>query len=206
MRMRQVLSNDETYPAVDMLPSTVVVEETQHGRDEPERDDVERAGRAHVRKLYTNPVKSKIRDMQSNGASGAISGKESKPRLNFGEHRKDILACFDFRSNRILNLYKPGLYGSPDEFNEAVKAIKDPNLKRTISQLEHEKKMDAKENPAVVGVKQVYDLVTKDPHDSLSFFYKHTTTPHRYGMTPMNRHAYLQWMDIYHEFSHDLRP
>ncbi|EKJ75825.1 hypothetical protein FPSE_04005 [Fusarium pseudograminearum CS3096] len=96
-----------------MLPSTVVVEETQHSRCQPIRDDVEKFGRAHARKLYTNPVKSKIGDMQSNGASDAISGKESKPRINFGEHRKGVLTAFDIRNNEILNPDEPVLFGNP---------------------------------------------------------------------------------------------
>ncbi|KAF0642331.1 hypothetical protein FPSE5266_20131 [Fusarium pseudograminearum] len=70
--------------------------------------------------------------------------------LNLGEHRKDILTSFDFRSNRILNPDEPVIYGSPDEFKEAVKAIKDPNLKRTSSQLELEKKREAKETSVVM--------------------------------------------------------
>ncbi|KAG8668351.1 hypothetical protein FPOAC1_007730 [Fusarium poae] len=40
---------------------------------------------------------------------------------------------------------------------------------RTTSQLERERKKDAKENPVIVGIKQVYHLVYHDSHGGPSF-------------------------------------
>ncbi|RGP71744.1 hypothetical protein FSPOR_3110 [Fusarium sporotrichioides] len=137
-----------------MLPSTFVVEETQHDELGQLRIGVEGAGRGHARKLNTNP--------------------EKKPRLNFGEHKKGVLTSFD-RNHKVLSPDEPVLHGTSDEFKEAVKATKDPNLIKTTSQLECEKKKDAKETPVVMGVKQVYHLVQHDPHGGLSFFYNQTS-------------------------------
>ncbi|KPA37360.1 hypothetical protein FLAG1_09825 [Fusarium langsethiae] len=183
------------YAVQILLLKKKVVEETQHDELGQLQTDVEGAGRGHVRKLYTKPVKSKLPDVERNGASDVVGGqpKQQKPRLNFGEHRRGVLTSFDYRNHKVLNPDEPVLHGTGDEFKEAVKAIKDPDLIRTTSQLEREKKKDAKETPVVVGVKQVYHLVQNDPHGRLSFFYKQTSDDPS-TRTPDDRPVYLYWL------------
>ncbi|KAG8349961.1 hypothetical protein FVEN_g11846 [Fusarium venenatum] len=137
MRTRQQLPDGSMHcPAINMQSSTIVVEETQHDEGQL-RDDVESIGRAHARKLYFNPAKSALPDLERIGSSNRIGElhPEHKPRLNFGEHRKGVLTAFYYRNYKVLNPDEPILHGSIDQFKEAIKAIKDPNLMRTTDVL-----------------------------------------------------------------------
>ncbi|KAJ4114786.1 hypothetical protein NW768_011340 [Fusarium equiseti] len=132
--------------------------------------------------------------MQNNSASTKVTGEsDHSPRLNFGENRKGVLSAFDFRNGKILNPKTPALYGTLDEVNEAIAMLRDPDLIRTNSEVEWEKKKQAKSSPSVVGVRKVYDLVHNDPHGGLSYFY-YTASDDPSTRTPRDRSAYLYWM------------
>lgn len=157
MRTPQILpDNSISFPAIDLLPSTIVVEQTQHDPTNDLAILVESMGKAHAQRLYTQNKSSSIIDMQNNSSSTKVTGEsDSAPRLNFGERRKAVLSAFDFRIDKILNAKTPALYGTIDEINEAIAMLKDPDLVRTNSEMEREKKKQAKSSPPVAGVQKV---------------------------------------------------
>ncbi|RFN50664.1 hypothetical protein FIE12Z_5048 [Fusarium flagelliforme] len=67
-------------------------------------------------------------------------------------------ACFKFAPKKsttlgnckILNPKTPALYGTLDEVNEAIALLKDPDLVRTNSELERERKKKAKASPKLL--------------------------------------------------------
>ncbi|KAI1063107.1 hypothetical protein LB507_005615 [Fusarium sp. FIESC RH6] len=195
MRTPQELPDGNiSFPAIDLLPLTILVEETQHDPTSDLTISVESMDKAHAQRLYSQNRSSWIIDMQNNSASTKVTGEsDSAPRLKLGENRKGVLGAFDFRNDKIPNPKTPALYRTLDEVNEAIAMLKDPDLIRTNSELEREKKKQAKSSPPVVGVQKIYDLVHNDPHGGLSYF-DYTASDDPSTRAPRGGVAYLFWM------------
>ncbi|KAH7182441.1 uncharacterized protein B0J16DRAFT_321223 [Fusarium flagelliforme] len=75
MRTPQTLPNSKiSFPAIDLLPSTVVVEETQHDPTNDLAALVESMGKANAKRLYSQNKLSSIMDMQNNSSSMKVAG------------------------------------------------------------------------------------------------------------------------------------
>ncbi|RGP72381.1 hypothetical protein FLONG3_6777 [Fusarium longipes] len=177
MRTPQALPDgSRSYPAIDQLPSTIVVEETQHDETLPLSIQVQAMGQAQSQNLYNQKTpEAQIDDRERNGSSSTIEADpEQKPQLNFGEHRRGILTSFDWRNYKILYPEKPPVYGGIDEVNE-------------------ERFNKKKDTSVLVGVKHVYDLVQNDVHAGLNY-YHYQTNDDPSSRDPKDRTAYLYWL------------
>ncbi|KAF5693556.1 metal-nicotianamine transporter YSL11 [Fusarium denticulatum] len=149
MRTRLKLPDGNmSYPAQDLLPSLIVLEEVSHN------EKAEIAG-----------------DVQLMGQLQAI--KDPSPKLNFGEHRKGVLTSFDWHYYQILYPDNPVIFGKEDAVNKKIKDIKDPEVVRINSQMERENKKQAS---PVVGVDKVEELLCDDIKSGLSFVFDQTNT------------------------------
>ena len=88
MRTPQELPDGNmSFPAIDLVPSTIAVEETQHDPTSDLAILVESMGKAHAQRLYSQNKSSSIMNMQDNSASMKVTGEsDSGPRLSFGKN------------------------------------------------------------------------------------------------------------------------
>ncbi|KAF4503723.1 hypothetical protein FAGAP_1 [Fusarium agapanthi] len=117
------------YPAQDLLPSTIILEEVTHDETEEIFDDVQKMGQDQAKKLYQKKMKeSSIEDMHRSGNSETINrqSEDSVRKMNFGEHRKGVLTSFDWRNYKLLYPDNPVLFGGEDAVNQSIKSLRDP--------------------------------------------------------------------------------
>ena len=145
-----------SFPAIDLLPSTIVVEETQHDPTSDLAILVESMGKAHAQRLHSQNKLPTTPDTQTNSSSAQVAGgSDGTPKLNVGEYRK--------------------------KFKEAIAMLKDPDLVRPNSELEREKKKQAKASrPPLVGVQKVYRAGPQRPSREAEFLLQ------RYYRRPFN--------------------
>ncbi|KAF5963589.1 hypothetical protein FBULB1_13287 [Fusarium bulbicola] len=184
-----------SYPAQDLLPSLIVLEEVSHDETKDIADTVQSMGQLQAKKLYKQKTESSIEDMDRSGTSQAINGqvKDHSLKLNFGEHRKGVLTSFDWRNCKILYPDNPAIFGHPDTINQSIKDVGDPNTVRTNSQMERENKKQAALSPTVVGVDKVEELLREDINGGLSFFFDQTNSDPSV-LPPGDRAAYIHWL------------
>ncbi|KAF5547475.1 snf2 family helicase [Fusarium mexicanum] len=182
------------YPAQDLLPSTIVLEEVTHDETEEIFDLVQKMGQDQAKKLYQKNMKeSSIEDMHRSGNSKTINrqSEDSVRKMNFGEHRKGVLTSFDWRNYKLLYPDNPVLFGGEDAVNQSIKLLKDPRTVRTNSQMERENKKKAAS--PVVGVDKVEELLRDDINGGLSFFFGLTNNAPSF-LPPGDRATYIHWL------------
>ncbi|KAG5815236.1 hypothetical protein H9Q74_002952 [Fusarium xylarioides] len=174
----QLADGKVSYPAQDLLPSMIVLEEVSHDETKEVADAVRSMGQIQAQKLFNQKKESKIEDMHRSGNSQAINGqvKDPSPKLNFGEHRKGVLTSFDWHA-----------------VNKRVKDLGDPNTVRTNSQMERENKKQAAKSPPAVGVDKVEELLRNDINRGLSFFFHQTNSDPSF-LPPGDRSSYIHWL------------
>ncbi|KAF5584723.1 snf2 family helicase [Fusarium subglutinans] len=184
------------YPAQDLLPSTIVLEEVTHDETEEIFDLVQKMGQDQAKKLYQKKMKeSSIEDMHRSGNSETINrqSEDSIRKINFGEHRKGVLTSFDWRNYKLLYPDNPVLFGGEDAVNQSIKVLRDPRTARTNSQMQRENKKEATSSLPVVGVDKVEELLRDDINGGLSFFFGLTNNAPSF-LPPGDRATYIHWL------------
>lgn len=87
LRPQKLPEGSISFPAIDLLPSTIVAEEARHDPTSDLTILVESTGKAHAQRLYSQNKASSIIDMQNNSLPAKVTGESNgAPRLNFGEN------------------------------------------------------------------------------------------------------------------------
>ncbi|KAF5650213.1 uncharacterized protein FTJAE_637 [Fusarium tjaetaba] len=92
--------------------------------------------------------------------SGQLYNQTDKEML---EHRKALLACFDWRNNSGLKSSTPFFPGTPSNAKSVIERLSDPNVPR--SQIEDDT------NPDVITTVNLYDTVCDDESCGVDLFY-----------------------------------
>lgn len=187
-----------SYPAIDQLPSTVVVEETRHDEFGEPHDLVQEEGYLQAHKLYTQERKADVPYTDRNESSSKVdrSNQNSGPRLNFGEHRKGVITPFDWRNYKVLNpTHETGClcWSRRAECGDQVNQRPELGPNEIGAGARSESRGQSHSTPVLVGVQQVYDLVHNDIHGGLGYYYLQTADDPS-TRTPVDRGAYLYWL------------
>ncbi|KAL7808405.1 P-loop containing nucleoside triphosphate hydrolase protein [Trichoderma gracile] len=195
-----------SYPAVDLLPMTVLTEELSCERSRLRY--VQEHGRQMASRTFI-PSAPTIADVTPTH-SGPSDGKR-EGTINFAAFREGQIVAYDSRAAKILygNLRK--LFGAePDKVAAALRQLRDA-AGATTTQAARLKRRTASGMPTA-GVEHIQKLLAYDRNAGLDFYYSRTTGDPDI-VSPSGRAGWMRWLaassppltrilDLCHQYVH----